>query len=162
MQGGVGRAISESQLLPKPRLTATAKAKQSQRPSSVPSFLPPVVLDHSKVFFSLPSSPSSSPYFFHIFPDDRLLHILHHRRPLIPKDKWFCAQWFKSFPLEQPPFNYPHHPQEAHGIRRFRKPSKPGPPQEREEGLSVHRNGRWCVPSEMGVRSALFSPSDPS
>jgi hypothetical protein len=55
---GVGQAISESQLLPKPRLTATAKAKQSQRPSSAPSFLPPVVLDRSKVFFlSLPLLP---------------------------------------------------------------------------------------------------------
>lgn len=101
-----------------------------------------------KSIFSLPSSPSFSPYFFPIFPDDRLLHLLPHGRPLIPKDKWLRAEWFKSFPLEQPPFRHPNHPQEAHGIRRFCKPSKPGPPQEREEGLSVHRNGRWCVLSE--------------
>ena len=92
-------------------------------------------------------------------PDDRLLHLLPHGRPLIPKDKWLRVQWFKSLPREQPPFHHPHHPQEAHGIRRFREPSKPGPPQEREEGLSVHRNGRWCVPSEWRSLPALFSPS---
>jgi septin 7 len=49
-------------LLPKPRLTWTAKAKQSQRSSSVPSFLPPVVLDHSKVFF-----PSFLSFLFSLF-----------------------------------------------------------------------------------------------
>jgi hypothetical protein len=59
---GRGRAISDCQLLPKPRLTWTAKAKQSQRSSSVPSFLPPVVLDHSKVFF-----PSFLSFLFSLF-----------------------------------------------------------------------------------------------
>jgi hypothetical protein len=31
-----------------------------------------------KSIFSLPSSPSFSPYFFPIFPDDRLLHLLFY------------------------------------------------------------------------------------
>lgn len=110
-----------------------------------------------------PSSSRPRPFksiFFHPFlsflfslfllhlPDDRLLHFFPHGRPLFPKVERLCAQWFKSFPREQPPLHHPHYPQEAHGIRRFRKSSKPGPPQEREEGFSVHRNGRWCVPSE--------------
>jgi len=94
---------SDSQLdvlLPKPRLTKKGKDKQSQRPTSVPSFLPPVVLDNSKVFFPppLPSFLYSTVLLISFSLDDRLLHFLSHRRPF-PKHQWrLVAKWFKSLP----------------------------------------------------------------
>lgn len=132
----VYRIVSEASdsqldvLLPKPRLTKKGKDKQSQRPTSVPSFLPPVVLDNSKVFFPL----LNPPFFYSTFRlisfslDDRLVHLLSHRRPF-PKHQWrLVAKRFKSIPSRQYSWRHSNHPQETHGLRRLCQSSQPSPP----------------------------------
>jgi hypothetical protein len=143
-------------LLPKPRLTRKGKDKQEQRRSSVvPSFLPPVVLDHSKVIFFFPSPPFF-PFSLLILhhPDDRLLHLLPHRRSLT-KRKWHRTKWFKSLASCQRSQRYPHHTKETDGLRRFCQSSQPSPPQERPKRLPIHRNGRRYVTQSSPSASSL-------
>lgn len=89
-------------------------------------------------FFPSPTRPRQfksifSPLFIPPFlstlspPDDRLLPLLSHRRP-VPKHQRLPAKWFKSLSPKYHARHHSHHPQETHGIRRLRQPTQPGPP----------------------------------
>jgi hypothetical protein len=125
---------SESPVGPSLAKAAVGQEWQSQtKPTTepgpfFPSPTPP--RQFKSIFFSLfipPFLSSLSPYFLSP-PDDRLLPLLPHRRPVPKHQRRLPAKWFKSLPPKHYARHHSHHPQETHGIRRVRQPSQPGPP----------------------------------